>query len=153
MSFSVIQSAGQGPVKRSVLNTTADNPYGYEHGKLASYANVTYKWHQVASNGWRGIHPDEWDDHVHVKNYKTINTTSSISSTTGRGHVPDVAVREPSHLDEPSFLWATCTVVANCALAVVDGTSYAVGTVAATFVTAITLVILITSQQVAKTLL
>jgi hypothetical protein len=40
----------------------------YEHGQVATYANKTYKWHQVAQGALQGINLEDWDDNIHIKN-------------------------------------------------------------------------------------
>ncbi|KAF2152068.1 hypothetical protein K461DRAFT_313817 [Myriangium duriaei CBS 260.36] len=126
-SFNVIPSAGQG--RSRVMNTVAENPYGYEHGKLATYGNVTYRWHQIGANGWQGISPEQWDDHVHVKSYESIDTTTPTQAL-ARRHSRDISIREPSTLYERNFVYASCARVVNCALAVIDGSKYHLGEVA-----------------------
>ncbi|KAF2152066.1 hypothetical protein K461DRAFT_322181 [Myriangium duriaei CBS 260.36] len=139
-SFNVIPSAGQGKV-RLAAKVMTENPYGYEHGKLAQYANTTYRWHQVGLNAWRGILPTDWDDHIHVKSYRSLDTRITVGSGNERVHSRDLSLADSTTLHERNFKYASCSYVKDCALkafnSATHGFGYHVGTVAAAFFSAV----------------
>jgi hypothetical protein len=108
-------------------DTSSPNPYGYEHGKLADYGGKTYRWHQLASDVYRGINPEDWDDSIHVKNDTVIDDSAIYQRDFSESDATtDTSL---STLEERAFLYYTCQAAKKCLIAVQGGAAYSIGAV------------------------
>lgn len=114
--------------ERRDADSSPSNPYGYEHGQIASYGGQSYKWHQVASGIWRGINPEDWDDNVNIKNDATLDFSADYPTNFSKRSTPtDISLWQPSSLEDRDFLYNTCQAARKCLIAAQNGALYSVG--------------------------
>ena len=96
----------QTATQASVMPTASPEPAPFVHGEISYHQGIPYRWHQLHASGFMGIHPDEWNDNVHVQN---LSPPPSVAEFLANYNLSTRATLDDRALTDICQFAATCT--------------------------------------------